>query len=194
MAKSRKTGIRRSIEKLLIPELEARGFQQLSEIRDPQLSPFGRLRRPAERGLELIEVRFNKNRTSHFHFHIALAKEGSVVWNQSIPLDDMWPVDADPNFIVWRRRLVFRRWFGVRKYARQGITEQEYDAAVQEAIGYLPMIERYFRDGTRTLAMGRYPQGVGSELAYVGLCAISVLGPFIALAWLAGWLWRQLWL
>lgn len=193
MTKSRRTGIRRSLEKLLFPELSARGFEHLPETNDPQLAPFGRFRRRGERGLELIEVTFSKYRTSHFRFHIAIAREGASVWKTSKPVEDMWSLDVDPNFLVWRRGLVFRRWFGVRKYARQGITEQEYDAAVQQAIDYLPMIERYFRHGSRSLlAMAKYPQGLKDDLAYWGWCAVGVLAPAYAMVWALGWLWRQL--
>ena len=191
MAKSRKTGIRLSIEKLLIPEFVARGFEQVPPIRDSQLSPFGRYRRRSERGFDIIEIGFSKNRTSHFCLHIAQAT-GKTVWKTVQTLEEQWPLDVDPNFVVFRRGLVFRRWFGVRKYAREGISEAEYDSAVKEAIGGLPMIERYFAQGKTTLAMEKFPQGLTDDLGYIGLCFFAVVGTCFSLIWVAGWLWRHL--
>jgi hypothetical protein len=192
LARSQRKGIRLSIEKVLIPELLARGFEQYPPVRDPQLSPFGRFRRRSGRGVELLEVRFNKNRTSHFHFHIALVTAESTVRRKLIPIDDQWPIDVDANFVVWRRGLVFRRWFGVKKYAREGISGAEYDASVMQAIETLPMIERYFARGRRTLAMEKFPQGLSDDLPYLFLCFVAVVGTFCALLWVAGWTWRLL--
>ena len=192
MGGSKKTGVRRSIERLLIPELVARGFERVPPVQDAQLSPFGRLRRRGERGLDLIEIRFNKDRTSHFHFYIARATGESTIWRKPVPIEDQWPIDVKPSFLVWRRGRVFRHWFGVKKYAREGITEQEYDDAVRVAIAYVPMIERYFLRGTRTLAMEKFPQGITDDLAYWGLCAGVILGPVFLAIWTAGWVVRNL--
>jgi hypothetical protein len=187
VAKSRKTGIRLGIERLLIPDLLVRGFEQVPPTREG----FGRFRRRSERGFDIIEIAFNKNRTSHFCMHVAQAT-GKSVWKTVQTLEEQWPLDVDPNFMVFRRGLVFRRWFGVRKYAREGISEAEYDVAVKQAVDYLPVIERYFATGKTTLAMAKFPQGPWDDMRYVGLCLAAVVGALFALLWVAGWLWRYL--
>jgi hypothetical protein len=189
---SKKSGIRRSLERLLIAELLARGFEHWPETIDSRRSPFGVMRRRTERGIELIEVRFNKYRTSHFNFHIAHVTSEKTVWKDPKPMEQQLPFDVDPNFVVWRRGLVFRRWFGVKKYAREGIRDEEFDTAVRQALGYLPMIEAYFQRGNRTLAMEKYPQGLRDDLAYWSVCTFAVIGSIWGLVWGVGWLWRHL--
>ena len=138
-------------------------------------------------------IRFNKNRTSHFNFHIARVISEQTVWGtEAVPPHAQWPSQVDPNYLVWRREWVFRHWFGVRKKAREGITEQEYDGAVNEAIARLPVIDRYFQSGKTTLAMAKYPQGPTDDLAYLGLCIAVVLGVFFGGLWVVGWMVRQL--
>jgi hypothetical protein len=192
LAKSRKSGIRRSIERLLIPALLARGFEHVPATDDAQLNPFGRFRRRTDRGFEIIQIPFNKNRTSHFCLHFARTTGESVPWfNGPLAPEDQWAWHVDPNFQLFKLRLVFRYRFGVRKYARQGITDAEYDAAVMEAVENLPLIERYFETGKTTLAMHKYPEGPGEGLVYFALCAAVLLGGFYALLWLVGFLVRQ---
>ena len=192
MAKSRKTGIRKSIEKLLIPALVARGFEHSPGTRDSMLEPFGRFLRRT-RGLEMVVIRFNKNRTSHFNFHIARAVSEETVWgSRLITPEDQWPTDVDPNYLVWKRGWVFRRYFGVRKKAREGIEEREYDAAVEEAVASLRWVDGYFEKGRTKLAMEKYPQGIADDLPYIGLCITVVLGPLLGGVWMLGWIFRHL--
>ena len=192
MAKSRKAGIRRSIEKLLIPQLVARGFEHSPATQDSTLEPFGRFLRRTN-GVEIVVIRFNKNRTSHFNFHIARATKPEAKWGAgTIPIEDQWPLHVDPNFLVWKRGLVFRRYFGVRKTAKEGIEEREYDAAVEEAVARLPVIDRYFERGRTTLAMEKYPQGPADDWSYRGLCIAVVLGTFLSAVWAVGWIVRNL--
>jgi len=141
----------------------------------------------------MVVIRFSKYRTSHFHFHIARATTPDAVCADGpIPIEDQWPMHVDPNFLVWKRGLVFRRYFGVRKKVKEGIDEHEYDAAVDEAIARLPLIDRYFERGKTTLAMGKYPRGPGDDWPYLVLCIAVVLGSFLAGAWLLGWIFRLL--
>ena len=191
MTASRKTGIRRSIEKLLIPALVARGFEQSPATESALLEPFGRFLRRTN-GVEIIVIRFNKDRTSHFHFHIARATTPDAIWADApIPVEDQWPMHVRPNYLVWKRGLVFRHWFGVRKKAREGIEEREYDAAVVEAVARLPLIDRYFERGTTTLAMGKYPRGPADDWPYRSLCITVVLGTLFAGACVLGWIIRH---
>jgi len=193
LARSRKTGVRLSIERLLIPALAARGFEHLPATDDAQLEPFGRFRRRTDRGLEIIEIPFNKNRTSHFCLHFARATGEPVAWIKGpVPIEDQWAMHVDPNFVLFRQGFLFRYRFGVRKYAREGISEAEYDAAVMKAVESLPIIERYFEKGKTTLAMRKFPDGPGDNLAYAGLCIGVVLGTFYAVLWVVGYLVRQL--
>ena len=187
MAKSRKTGIRLGIERLLIPELQARGFEQVPPIREG----FGRFRRRTDRGFDIIEIDFLQKPHVAFCLHIAQAT-GKTVWKTVQTLEEQWPLDVEPNFKVYRRGLVFRHRFGVRKYAREGISAAEYDEAVKQAIDCLPVIERYFATGKTTLAMEKFPQGPLDDLGYIGLCSLAVVGTSFTLIWVAGWLWRHL--
>jgi hypothetical protein len=193
VARSRKQGIRRSVEQLLVPALVARGFEHLPATDDAQLSPFGRFRRRTERGFELIEIPFNKNRTSHFCLHFArFTGTPAPSWAGNLAPDDRCVWHIVPNYQLFRRPLIFRYRFGVRKYAREGITEAEYDAAVMAAVESLPLVERYFSKGKTTLAMHKYPDGLRDNLGYVGLCITVVLGSVYAAIWTVGFLVRHL--
>ena len=185
MARSRKTGIRRAIEQQLIPELLARGFVQEPDTSDPQLNPFGRFVRPAGAGFDVVVIHFNKYRTSRFHFHIARSA-------RAIEASMRWPWNVRPNFVVWRRGLIYRRWFGVRKRAREGIGEPEYADAVRIAVRRLAVVERVLETRRRSLFVEEFPQGLREGLAYWAWCLASVVVPGCAAAWLVGWLWRHL--
>ena len=182
---ARRKGIRLAIEESLIPELLARGFVHELETADPQLNPFGRFVRQGEHGVDVLVIHFNKNRTSHFHFHVARSAEPKAdPWR--------WPWNVRPNFVVWRRGLIYRRWFGVRKRAREGISADEYAAAVRVAIQRLEVVERVLATNQRSLYVEEFPQGIRESVAYGTWCLLSVLVPLYAAAWLLGWIWRHL--
>ncbi len=196
MAATKKYNIRRSIERHLIPALEARGFKRApdnSESRDPLHNPYGRFRRHTGRGFDLIEIQFHKDRLSRFRLNLASAAGGEWPWPQApIPLEDQWTAHVFPNYYFTDRGLVFRRWFGVRKLARQGITEGEYDAAVDKVIRLLPQVDRLFATGRPSRRMQRMPEGALRFLAYAGQCLLAVVIPVYFAAWLVGWLVRNL--
>ena len=185
MAGSKRKGIRLAIEQRLIPELLARGFVQEPETSDQQLKPFGNFVRRGDHGVDIVAIYFNKNRTSHFHFHVARSA-------QPLPTPVQWPWSVRPNFVVWRRGLIYRRWFGVRKRARDGISADEYDAAVRVAIRRLEVVERVLATNRGSLYVEEFPQGLRESLPYWTWCLLSVLVPLYAVAWALGWLWRHL--
>jgi hypothetical protein len=185
MARSRKTGIRRAIEQLLVPELVARGFVPEPDASGGNLDPFGRFVRRSERGVDVLVIHFNKNRPSHFHFHVARA---SLVEGAS----KRFPAGIEPNFVVWRRGLIYRRWFGVKKFAREGISAEEYAAAVRASMRRLDVVERVLESGKRSLYVEEFPQGWREALGYWAFCLLTVLLPVCAAVWLGGWFWRHL--
>jgi hypothetical protein len=80
----------------------------------------------------------------------------------------------------------------VRKEAREGITESEYDAAVKDVIALLPEVERLFATGRTTRRIERMPMTRWAYLAGMGETLIIVVIPILALVWIVGWLFRNL--
>ncbi len=177
-----KLNIRRSVERLLIPALAARGFERVPDTESDLLNPYGRFRRRASDGnLEIVEIHFNKNRTSHFQLHFAVTRQ---------ELDGVRQVL--PRFCLVRRRWATYGWFGVRKTASEGIAEVEYDAAVEEAIRLLPVVERTLSNGRDGYHVVRNPESAAGYFAHLGLLLVVFATPFLFLAWLLGWLYRNL--
>jgi hypothetical protein len=177
-----KLNVRRSVERLLIPALAARGFEPVPGDAKDLLNPYGRFRRRAADGaFEIVEIHFNEYRTSHFQLHFAVTRQ-----------DHDWVVHVIPRFRLVRRRWTTYGWFGVRKKAREGISEAEYDAAVEEAIRLVPEIQRVFAEGRPGWHVVGNPQSAGDFLAHLGLLLVVFVTPFLFLAWLLGWLYRNL--
>jgi hypothetical protein len=176
-----KQNIRRSMERLLLPALATRGFEHVPAAPNELLRPYGRFRRLREGVFEVIEIQFNKNRTSRFRLNLARTTD-----------EHQWAQDVLPHFHLTARGLTLRRWFGVRKEAREGITESEYDAAVKDVIALLPEVERLFATGRTTRRIERMPMTRWAYLAGMGETLIIVVIPILALVWIVGWLFRNL--
>ena len=185
----------RSVERLLIPEIVARGFVQGPRCDPSSNDPYGPFRRKSERGIELVELHFDKNLRSQFRLNVGVATKPFVMpfGGRVVPPEEQSVSQTgNPFFILWRRGLIFRHWFGVPKLAKDGVSEAEFDAAVNPAIKLLPQIERLFETGKASRNMVRYPQGPLEGWGYVALCAITVLIPFSAMLWIVGWISRHL--
>jgi hypothetical protein len=177
-----KLNVRRSVERLLIPALLARGFEQLPDPDKDVLHPFGQFRRQAGDGaFEWVEVQFDKYRSSNFQIHFAVTRE-----------PEAWLGRVVPRFRLVRRRWTTYGWFGVQKKAREGISEAEYDAAVEEAVRLLPEIERVFAGGRPGWHVVQNPGSARGYFAHLGLVLVVFATPFLVLAWLLGWLSRNL--
>jgi hypothetical protein len=160
MAKAQ-ASIRRSIERLLLPELERRGFAQHPDPElDPRSStPFGKYLRPGVRGTDVIQVHFDKYDRTRFRLRLRVIPPGRTV-------EEPW-LAGDPESVfhdLTKRGLFLRPCFGVRR-RQPAPGEQQFDAAVNEVIELLPEVEELFRSGRATRRMQRWPMrsyGVGS--------------------------------
>ena len=169
VAKSRKTGIRLSIEQILFPELEARGFSMAAD------SGWGRFSRIGANGTETLTIDFDKNNLAHFRMTLGVEADATDRH-----------VLSGKHFYLTRWGLPLRRWFGVRKKVRDGITAAEYEAAVRLAMDCLPQVERLFATGKRSWRMAEMPEPrwVGwFQMVFWGFIAL-----FLTITLMAGFL------
>ncbi len=155
---AKKLSIRRSIERLLFPELERRGFQRIPPAQYDRLLPFGKFVRQGARGLDVLELQFDKYTATRFRLNLWVVPPGRT-------LEEPWRA-GDPelsHYYFTRRGLVLRPWFGVRR-RRPPPGVPEYDRAVNEVISLLPEVDDLFRSGRETRRMERMPErtyGIG---------------------------------
>ena len=193
MAADKKLNVRRSIERLLLPALVARGFRQSDADARNIHNPYGRFRRHAAHGIEIVEVQFNKNNLARFRLNLAVATAACAsLQGAPIAPEDQWVGMVLPRYHMTRCGTPFRIWFGVRKPARKGITEAEFDAAVELVIRRIPQIERLFATGKRSWRMEENPVRASVFVLQMILGILAIGIPIGALLWLAGYLVRHL--
>lgn len=175
---AQKVNVRRSLERLLFPALEANGFVRHRPAEHDNLLPFGPFVRRSARGLDVFEIQFDKNNPARFRVNLAVLRPE---WKP----DDPWVSVDGRRYCLMRWGLPLRLWFGVRKKASAGITEEEYDAAAELLIRCLPQAERLFASGKRSWRMAEYPQplwvGWLLILFWTMVAACVVLTPFLLL-------------
>lgn len=184
MAAKKKLNIRRSIERLLLPDLERRGFTRIQPGGNDNLMPYGPFVRDGARGVEQIELQFDKYQSSRFRLYLRIDAPGSRPGNYL-------RVPGYPEIWHLRAGLLLNIWFGVpRRKDGRSITEAEYDAVVAKVIALLPQIEAVFKSGRRTWYVR---PGIGPILAIPLYMAFLVyVVPVLALLWVAGLIVRNL--
>ena len=175
---TRKLNVRRSLERLLFPALEARGFVRHPPAERDNLRPFGPFTRASERGLDFFEIQFDKNNPAHFRVNLAVLR---AEWKPG----EAWICADQKHYYLTRWGLPLRRWFGVRKKASEGISEAEYDAAVEVLMRQMPHVDRLFATGRRAWRMAEMPEPRRVALVLIGfwilVAAVFVLAGFAAL-------------
>lgn len=203
MARLRKA-MRASIDRLLLPELQARGFRRDPGTEPDDEMPWGTLSRTGRRGRDRIVIAFDRHRPGHFTLCLSVLPD---------------PLPADPHadvlavYELAQRGGYFRKPFGATVGKGEQPSAADHDKAVLDVVEALAEIEAFFAAGTVSRRMRRtVPKvyGFGSHryhagtwifhavpLVLVGLLAAAfqsrlpwLLGsvPFVVLA-LAAWLW-----
>lgn len=196
--------MRASIDRLLLPELEARGFRRDPGTEPDDEMPWGTLGRAGRRGRDRIVITFDRYRPGHFTLCLSVVPDP--------PLAD--PHDAGlAVHELARRGGYFRQPFGATVGAGAQPSAADHDKAALDVVEALAEIEDFFAAGTVSRRMRRtVPKvyGFGSHryhagtwifyavpLVLAGLLAAAFQTrvpwllscvPFIVLA-LAGWLW-----
>lgn len=149
-----------SLEAILLPELERRGFQRAplaGEDARGEMAigfPFGRMRRETAAGLELVEIQLDKRRLPAFRLNLGIAPEGGIQHPLTghVPQDEIWVHYLPRYWEVYASRwtshgLPFtRRWFAARRWPGAVPARADYDALVQRVVMLLPHVERALRE------------------------------------------------
>lgn len=143
-----------SIESLLLPELEGRGFRRVpltpeearSEVRIA--FPFGRLRREGPRGFELVEIQLDKYGSPVFRLNLGVVPFDGVEHKLvgRIPPEDVWVHYLDHTYEMYQVRWR-RKWFSAGRLPRSDVSEADYQALVRRVMSLIPEIEALFWDG-----------------------------------------------
>lgn len=155
MSKNR-SWLKKSIETVLLPELERRGYtpapvkpeEKRGEI--GAAFPFGRLRRSGPRGLEMVEIQLDKHGGAAFRLNLGIAPIQGVtgllvahILQQDVRvhyLDRSWELLKYPR--LWK-------WFSVWRWPGTPKTKADYDELVTKVVALLPEVEALFREGKR---------------------------------------------
>ena len=169
MAKPPRSWLRSSIDRLLVPALEQRGFVRVrlsaatARTEMAFLTPHGSFRRPRPQGIETIEIHFDRYDPSRVRHRFrrraarrrvvqpprrqrARCARGSARGRTEesyclLPRARPW---GEYRLRVWRWPGHFR----VRRWPGRAAVASDYEKLVRKAIGLLPEIERVFEDGT----------------------------------------------
>jgi hypothetical protein len=184
MAAAKRLNIRRSIERLLLPALESRGFVFHAKAEPDLLRPYGWFVRQGIHGQDTFEIQFNKNRLSRFCVNLRIFPTD---WRPEDPDGTNWPPAY--NFV---HGLLLRIYFGhAKRNPSDSPTEAEYDAVVEKVVAMLPAADKFYRTRRGSWRVQRTWSGGLFTLRHL-VQALVILLPFFAGVWVLGWLFRNL--
>jgi hypothetical protein len=148
------------IERLLIPELERRGYAAVPLTPEEKRSgiaaafPFGRLRRRGDQGLEIVEIQLDKHGRASFRLNVGIAPHDGVVDAHAgrIPQEDVWVHYLPGSYELLQCPRLWK-WFSVWRWPWRRFTSAHYDKLVGDAVRLIPEIEGLFREGKPGLHM-----------------------------------------
>jgi hypothetical protein len=152
MNASAKHLLRASIECILVPELEKRGFIRAplsgEDLRAREIVssfPFGRFKRRKGSVVELLEIQLARGGKAAFRFNLATVPSAGVIGPTGpILQEEVWTQYSNEYFEVYKRRF-FPRWFQLIRWPwSPSPTPTEYEELVREAVKLLPNIEATF--------------------------------------------------
>jgi hypothetical protein len=160
MANKERRWLIESLEALLLPELERRGFRKVPLTAEEARSeirvgfPFGRLRREGPDRLEIVEIQLDKRRAPVFRINLGVAPPGGIEHPVTghVAQEDIWTGYLGRCWQVypakWLPKLTpLARWFSVRRPREAEPTRADYEELVGRVVELLPLIERLFREG-----------------------------------------------
>lgn len=155
MANNARRWLTKAIRSLLIPEFERRGFvvvpldaddAQSREIR--AAFPFGHLRRSSPSGYDLVEIQLGKYGAAEMRLNVGVAPVEGIehALTGHIEQEDVRVGYLDRSFELYRYPR-FRRWFSVRRWPWQDISEQHYIELVRYVVTLIPEVEDALKVG-----------------------------------------------
>lgn len=152
--RQRRKWLLESIESLLLPELERRGFQRVPLTPEEARGelriafPFGRLRREGPRGFELVEIQLDKYGSPVFRLNLGVVPFDGVEHKLvgRIPPEDVWLHYLGHTYEMYQVRWR-RKWFSARRLPWSDVSKADYQDLVGRVVSLIPEIEALFRDG-----------------------------------------------
>lgn len=145
--------MREALRRILLPALQARGFDRVpldaADARSPQIRaafPFGRLRRRRGGGFEQIEVQFDKRSPQAFRLNFGVIPEAGIAHPVAhVGAEEAWVhhLDAWFEFYDWAW---MRRWFSAGGGDRGPSTAQTGEGVAERVVGLIPAIEAALAD------------------------------------------------
>jgi hypothetical protein len=161
-----------SLKRLLIKELECRGFvnvplsqEELNGDREFRLvMPFGRFRREGSNGIDLVEVQLASYGRPKFRLNVGVVPLEGVLglYGEKISAEEVWVHWLDKYFELYGGYWL-RSWFAVRRWPWKKITRKNYDDLVTEVLEFMPEVEHGLKLGVagshmRTQNMKKFHQ------------------------------------
>jgi hypothetical protein len=120
------------------------------DARSPEIKsafPFGRLRRPAPSGLEIVEIQLEKRGAHAFRLNFGIAPAGGIEHVAGhVAQEDIWVHYLDRSYAAYQWP-AFRRWFSVWHWPGAAVSEADYEKLVDSVVKLIPEVERALRDG-----------------------------------------------
>lgn len=196
--------MRASLQRLLLPELEARGFRPDRAGEPDAEMPFGTLSRVGANGTDRIVITFNRYRPGHFTLCLSVQPDRPTAGPSA---------DVSVLYELGRRGGFRLAPFGASAPKGRAPAAADHDAAAREVVEALPEVDALFATGSASRRMRRLTPkryGFGSHRYEAGVwivyaIPVVLLGliaaafhtrigwllsamPFAVLA-LMGWLW-----
>jgi hypothetical protein len=138
----------------LLPEITRRGFEIVplsgedarGEIR--VAFPFGRLRRAAMGGFELIEIQLDKRSRAAFRLNAGRVPAAGIdhFTGSHIVAEDVWVTYLRQYYALYQCAF-FGIWFQVRHWPGRTVTESNFQILVREGARLLPEIDAVLISG-----------------------------------------------